>query len=222
MTPIYFCGRTALLLCREKTPSLNRDFACARCAHLRYIRQSAGVRTAAALTTKRLALYASKGRRQRNAAPHHRHTGSERLRPLTFQVSRWRRGLVQHPLRRGKGQVRAYRYQDFERTRLSVDRRSLPTFQHVAHDHLASNARSRIPTTRPLRRTQVTALLETRRRRGVGNRARAMNAFEVERPTLHEIAIHEAAHGGDRSLGCSGAIFRSGRRRLKIASAVAS
>jgi len=121
-TPIYFSGRTALLLCREKTPSLSRDFACARCAHLRYIRQSAVVRTAAALTTKRLALYASKGRRQRNAAPHHRHTGSERLRPLTFQVSRWRRGLVQHPLRRGKGQVRAYRYQNFERTRLSVDR----------------------------------------------------------------------------------------------------
>jgi hypothetical protein len=39
-----------------------------------------------------------------------------------------------------------------------------------------------------------------------------MNAFEVERPTLHEIAIHEAAHGCDRSLGCSAATFRSGRR----------
>ena len=47
-----------------------------------------------------------------------------------------------------------------------------------------------------------------------------MNAFEVDRPTLHEIAIHEAAHGGDRSLGCSAATFRSGRRRLKIASTV--
>ena len=153
------------------------DFTCSLWANLRYIRASAGVRTAAALTTKRLAPHASKGRRQRNAEPHHRHTGSERLRPLTFQVSRWRRGLVQHPLMRGKDQVRAYCYQDFERTRLSVDRRSLPTFQHVAHDHLASDARSTIPKTDPLRRTQITALLETRRRRGVGNRARAMSAF---------------------------------------------
>ena len=144
------------------------DFTCSLWADLRYIRASADVRTAAALTTKRLAPHASKGRRQRNAEPHHRHTGSERLRPLTYQVSRWRRGLVQHPLRRGKDQARAYCYQDFERTRLSVDWRSLPTFQHVAHDHLATDARSTIPQTDPLRRTAIAALLEARRSRGVG------------------------------------------------------
>jgi hypothetical protein len=141
---------------------------------LRYIRPSAGVRTAAALTTKRLARYAGKGRRQRNAAPPHGHTGLEWHRPLLKDppsiaaASR----LGPNPQRRRKDQVRAHCYQDFPRARFLSDRRPVPKAQHVAHDDLASDARPTIPETDPLRRTEITALLETGKCRGVDCAAR--------------------------------------------------